>query len=129
MPSMTETPNSEMKPIAAETLKSSPAKYSAMMPPPIAKGMPATASRLSRSELNRPYSSTRIRTQADRHDDLEPLSWRFCRSSNSPAQMIRYPFGSLMVLAMRSCASATVLPRSRPRTLNLIGMKRWLRSR
>ena len=54
MPFITETPNSEMKPIAAETLNASPVTYSAMMPPAIANGMPASASRLSRSELNRP---------------------------------------------------------------------------
>jgi hypothetical protein len=51
---MTETPNSETKPTAAEMLKSRPEKYSANTPPPAAKGMPASAIRLSRTELNRP---------------------------------------------------------------------------
>ena len=35
MPFITDTPNSEMKPIAAEMLNSRPVTYSAMMPPPI----------------------------------------------------------------------------------------------
>ena len=49
---MTETPNKEMKPIAAETLNGRPATNKAMMPPAIENGMPASASKLSRSELN-----------------------------------------------------------------------------
>ena len=54
MPFITETPNSDTKPIAAEIEKSSPVTYSAITPPAIENGMPASASRLSRSELNRP---------------------------------------------------------------------------
>ena len=50
--------------------------------------------------------------------------WASWRSPNSPDQTMRYPLGSLILFAMRACASATVLPRSRPRTLNLIGIKR-----
>ena len=42
--------------------------------------------------------------------------------NTSPDQIIRYPVGSGTASATRRCASATVLPRSRPRTLNLIGM-------
>ena len=53
MPSMAATPNSEMKPIAAETLKLRLATYSPRMPPHTANGMPDSASRLSRTELNR----------------------------------------------------------------------------
>ncbi len=49
---MTETPRSEMNPIAAETLKSSPVTYSARMPPLIANGSPSSARKVSRSELN-----------------------------------------------------------------------------
>ena len=49
MPFITETPNSEMKPMAAEMLNSRPEIYSAIMPPVTAKGSPASASRLSRS--------------------------------------------------------------------------------
>jgi hypothetical protein len=37
---LTETPNSEMNPIAAEMPKASPEMASAMMPPPTANGMP-----------------------------------------------------------------------------------------
>ena len=51
---MTDTPNSETNPMAAEMLKSKSVTYSATTPPATAKGIPASASRLSRSELNRP---------------------------------------------------------------------------
>ena len=55
MPFMTETPKSETKPIAAEMLKCLAGDCTgAMMPPATANGMPASASRLSREELNRP---------------------------------------------------------------------------
>ena len=60
MPSIAATPNSEMKPTAAETLKFRPATQSPRMPPATANGMLESASRLSRIELNRLYSSIRI---------------------------------------------------------------------
>ena len=53
MPSMDETPNSEMKPMAAEILKFKPATVSPRIPPATAKGMPESASRLIRTEANR----------------------------------------------------------------------------
>ncbi len=53
MPFMTDTPNSDMNPMAAETLNGSPVTNSASTPPATAKGIPAKASRLSRTELNR----------------------------------------------------------------------------
>ena len=54
MPLITETPNSEMNPIAAEMLKSNPETYNPKMPPQTANGSPNRAKRLSRSELNSP---------------------------------------------------------------------------
>ena len=51
---MTETPNNETKPMAAEMLKSRPLIKSDSTPPAMAKGIPANTSRLSSSELNRP---------------------------------------------------------------------------
>ena len=51
MPSMVETPNNEMNPMAAETLRLRPDTQSPRMPPATANGMPASASRLSRMEL------------------------------------------------------------------------------
>src|SRR5262245_38978425 len=57
MPSIADTPNKEMKPTAAETLKLSPNTYTPRMPPQAANGIPANASRLSRVELNRLYSN------------------------------------------------------------------------
>src|SRR5271155_1847231 len=48
IPSMTETPKSETKPIAAEMLKGCPVTHSAQMPPITPAGMPANDSRVSR---------------------------------------------------------------------------------
>ena len=53
MPFMTETPNSDMNPMAADTLNGNPVTNNASTPPPIANGIPAKASRLSRIELNK----------------------------------------------------------------------------
>ena len=52
MPSMTDTPKSDTKPMADEMLKSNPVKYNASTPPLTANGMPTRAKKLSRSELN-----------------------------------------------------------------------------
>jgi hypothetical protein len=52
MPFMTETPNSDMKPIAADTLNGSPGEQRHHAAAD-ANGIPASASRLSRTELNR----------------------------------------------------------------------------
>ena len=54
MPLMTDTPNSEINPIAAEMLKSRPETYSPTRPPEIANGSPSKAKKLSRQELNNP---------------------------------------------------------------------------
>ena len=88
IPFITDTPNNEMKPIADEMLNARPVTYSAIMPPPIAKGMPANASRLSRTELNSVYSSARISTSAT-GTTISRRCWATSISWNSPAQTRR----------------------------------------
>ena len=53
MPFITDTPRSEMNPMAADMLNGNPVTSSARMPPATANGIPASASKLSRAELNR----------------------------------------------------------------------------
>ena len=54
MPLITDTPNNEMNPIAAEILKFNLKAYSPKMPPLIANGSPSSDKRLLRNELNSP---------------------------------------------------------------------------
>jgi hypothetical protein len=66
--------------------------------------------------------------QAERHDDRKPALGilqraELARPLHAVALRQRH------VLGNRSCASATVEPRSRSRTLYFSGMKRWLFSR
>ena len=56
-----------MKPIAAEIEKSSPARSSAIRPPPTANGMPASASRPSRSGIEQAVQQHEDQEQRYRH--------------------------------------------------------------
>src|SRR5215470_11122909 len=58
-----------------------------MSPPPTEKGMPARASRLSRSELNSPYSSTMISPSVIGMT-IKSRALAACKLSNSPDQRI-----------------------------------------
>ena len=80
-------PNSEIKPIAAEILKSRPETNSPNIPPPIANGKPAKTKKLSRQELNRQNKRITISDKLKGTIKMS-LAFAFCRSSNSPAQTI-----------------------------------------
>src|SRR5262249_24085996 len=75
-----DTPNSEMNPMAAEILKFRLATYSPKIPPATANGMPASASRLSRTEANKLYRSIEIRSRLRG----TMTASRFCASTNAP---------------------------------------------
>ena len=88
MPFITDTPNNDTNPIAAEMLKSRPEKYSASTPPPTANGMPASAKQAV---------AQRIEQAVEQHDDQQQLMGTMisrralacCSSSNSPAHTMR----------------------------------------
>ena len=61
--------------------------------------------------------------QAEGNDNRKPLLG-FNQSAELTRPFQAVAFLQLHFLAMRACASATVDPRSRPRTLYLIGTKR-----
>ena len=69
-----------MNPIAAEMLKFKPATVSPRMPPATANGMPDSASRLSRTELKRLWSSMKMSNRLSGTINAS----RFCASTSAP---------------------------------------------
>ena len=120
MPSITAMPNSAMKPIAADTLNGMPNTTSPTTPPKIAIGITLIASSVSVSEpkLNHNNIAISARLIGTTMDNRRMAS---CKLPNSPTHSSREPAGNCTCSATLSCASLMALPRSRPRTENLIG--------
>src|SRR5215475_6674000 len=70
MPSIAATPKSEMKPIAAETLKLRSATKSPRMPPHTANGIPESASKLPHG-IEETVEQHQDQQQAQRHDERQ----------------------------------------------------------
>ena len=120
MPSMTEMPNSAMNPIAAETLNGMCIRNNAKMPPTTAIGMTLMANSVSIIEPKLIQSRSAIKASVMGTTTLSrPIA--SCRLPNSPTHSIREPAGNCTCWAILRCASSMALPRSRSRTLNLIG--------
>ncbi len=118
---ITEMPNRPMKPMAAETLSGVPVRVRAKMPPIMAMGSTLAARRVSVRREKLTNSKSRISARLTGIASPNRFS-AFCRSPSSPTHSILYPVGSGAALATRRWASSTAPPRSRPRTLNLIGI-------
>ena len=122
MPSMVAMPNSATKPIAAETLNGRAGQIEREDAADQRHRNDAGGQQTSISEPKLKYSSSADQQQAQRHDDRQPLQ-RVLQIAElaDPFQPVaarqRAP-----ARATLCCASSTALPRSRPRTLNLIGM-------
>ena len=108
-------------PTAAEMLKWVPVKTKERIPPTKAKGTAARTSRASLKELKVIYSKKKISTRLTGTTTAR----RRCSSrnwSNWPANSYRTPGGSVTLSLILVSTSPTVPARSRPRTLNLIGI-------
>ena len=120
MPSITEMPNSAMNPIAAETLNGICIRNSAKIPPTTAIGMTLMVNSVSGTEPKLIQSSNAISARLSGTTTLS-RAIASCRLPNSPTHSIRDPTGNVTCSATLRCASLIALPRSRSRTLNLIG--------
>ncbi len=120
MPSMAAIPNRATKPIAEDTLKAVWVAHSAKMPPRFAMGITLAASSASRKLWKFKYSNSTINA-IDSGTTTIKREIASCRLPNSPTHSRRYPPGRSTCSSTARCASSTALPRSRPRTLNLIG--------
>ena len=121
MPFITEMPNRPMKPMAAEMLRGVWVRTRAKMPPTMAMGRTLAASRVSTIEAklmnsNRPMRPRLIGTTTSSRPSAS------CSAPSSPTHSVWYPPGRATSRATLCCASSTAPPRSRPRTLNLMGM-------
>ena len=121
MPSITATPNSDMKPIAAETLKARPETIERDQAAADREGNASKRQQTVAHRVEQSIEQRQDQQQRDRDHHRQPL---FCFLQivelARPLDMIAV--WQLDCLATRCRASSTVEPRSRPRTLNLIGM-------
>ncbi len=120
MPFITEMPNSAMNPIAADTLNGMPVTARPKMPPITAIGMTLIANSVSRIVPKLIHNSRAISARVIGTTIFSRLI-ASCRLPNSPTHSKREPGGSRTSAAILVCASTMALPRSRSRTLNLIG--------
>ena len=104
MPSITEMPNSAMKPIAAETLNGIASRTSAKMPPTTAIGMTLMARSVSGTEPKLTQSSSAIRARLSGTTILS-RAIASCRLPNSPTHSSREPAGRVTCSATLRCAS------------------------
>ena len=122
-PFNTATPDSAMKPTAAEMDIGISRNQSAKMPPVRANGIPVKTSRPSLTLLNITKSSVNTRNSAS--GTTTRRRWvADCNCSKVPPQLVQYPGGIFTSFNIRRSASATNVPMSRPRTLALTTMRR-----
>ena len=117
MSSRTATPDMAMKPIAAEIENGMSRNQSAKMPPTQANGMPVKTAQRVDDVAIRAVEQAKDQHECDRHDDQQP--------GVRPLQILELAAVFDAVAARRAArlcsaiccrASATKLPRSRPRT-------------
>ena len=122
-PLSTATPDSAMKPTAAETENGMPRSQSATMPPDSASGTALKTSSASRAEPSAANSIRKIITK-----QAGTTMVRRCRAearfSNCPPHAIQYPDGSFTPCKIFSWASRTTEPMSRPRTFAVTTTRR-----
>ena len=70
---MTETPSSDMNPMAAEMLNGSPVTSSARMPPATANGMPASASKRVARRVEQAVEQDQDQAETDGHEHQKAL--------------------------------------------------------
>ena len=116
-PFSTATPDSAMKPTAAEIENGMPRSHSAAMPPVSASGTALKTSSASRGEPKRAEQQQEDQQEAAGHHEHQPLAGdREVLELAAPGQS-QLPGGELDLLASTlACASATNEPMSRPRT-------------
>ena len=123
-PLSTATPDSAIKPTAAEIENGMPRSHSARTPPVQRQRHRAEHQQRVARRAHRASSSRKIMHEADRHDDGEALAGgRQVFGLTAP----RHPVARRQLhVARRSrcCASSTTEPRSRPRTLAVTTMRR-----
>ena len=73
MPLITDTPNNEINPIAADMLKSRPETYSPTRPPEIANGSPSKAKKLSRRGIEQPVKRHKDKNKGRPANGQQPL--------------------------------------------------------